>query len=775
MALRGNAILAAMVSFFDVQCRLPTEATLQSEQASILFQTNRLYIVCGICVSALFMVAFDGWSDPATTVAYIVVQLIYASLLAVALSWRRSGRHVRLIRSSIPLLLCLGAAWGGLVTLFADAYEPGMQPALVGITMALVASPMLSVPLLAALAFYVPVAIACLHVIIAAVDVGYAVQISFVAYLIFALCGIFYTNKTIMDRLLGRLQLQREHEIVQVFLREYEEVSTDWLWETDSNHRLRNVAPRLTEVLNTTIERLESLDLFQHPGTPEFDDSDGAGVIEAMRNGIAFRDRQIVVAGPNGTRWLSVTGHPVHDDKGVFKGYRGIGSDVTTVRLDRQRIEFMARHDGLTRLLNRRTFVTETDALLNRHPDRTNALILVDLDDFKQVNDDLGHAAGDALLEAVAARLTRDLQPDELAARIGGDEFALLIRVPDQAAAETRAIKLSEALLIDAGSSSSSLPTSASVGLAVSPDHGCGLDVLMRRADFALYEAKSQGKGIARLFEMRMENAFLSRQRLLVELATALDQDQIFAEYQPITDIGSGQIVSAEALVRWSHPSRGKLTAGSFVLAAEGSDLIEPLGARMLRLACEAAMHWSAPIPVSVNLSPRQLRSGRFVPILTECLAATGLPPNRLILEVTETVFLDASQRIIHQLDVIRAMGVRLVLDDFGTGYSSLTYLRRFEVDGIKIDASFVRDLPHSRKVGAIVRTIGRLASDMNIYVTAEGVETEEQLRWLRGNGIAFAQGFLLGRPGTDPVSAMALAAAERSQITARTVEHGPA
>jgi EAL domain-containing protein (putative c-di-GMP-specific phosphodiesterase class I) len=244
----------------------------------------------------------------------------------------------------------------------------------------------------------------------------------------------------------------------------------------------------------------------------------------------------------------------------------------------------------------------------------------------------------------------------------------------------------------------------------------------------------------------------LGRMRLQAELTSALDEEQLFLDYQPIVDVRSGDIVSVEALVRWRHPTRGVLAAGVFMPGAEAGELMERLGEYVLRLACNAAAGWRNPLPVAVNLSPKQLRSGRFVTVLKACLMESGLLPSRLSLEVTETVFLVSTDRTVSQLGAIRDLGVRIVLDDFGTGYSSLTYLRGFDVDGIKIDASFTRDLPGSQKVAAIVRTIGRLASDMNIYVVAEGVEMAEQVNWLRGNGIAFAQGYLLGRPGADTV-----------------------
>ena len=224
----------------------------------------------------------------------------------------------------------------------------------------------------------------------------------------------------------------------------------------------------------------------------------------------------------------------------------------------------------------------------------------------------------------------------------------------------------------------------------------------MRRADLALYRAKERGKNATYLFEFELEHEYLGRMRLQAELAFALDKGQIFLHYQPIVDVRSGKIVSVEALVRWRHPTRGVLTAGVFMPGAEASDLMERLGEYVLRLACYSAATWQRPVPVAVNLSPKQLRSGRFVSILKSCLMESGLLPGRLSLEMTETVFLASSERTVSQLDAVRALGVRIILDDFGTGYSSLTYLRGFDVDGIKIDASFTRDLPGSQKVARL-------------------------------------------------------------------------
>ena len=744
--------------FFTVYSRMPKERALRQEQASILFYTIFLFCMLGSGSATLFTFAFDGWRDPPISACYAILIGLYLVLLFGGFRWRRRPDEIAFIRNSVRVLCCIGVVWGILVNLFAGRATADQHGILIGLIMALVSAPMLGVPLSAALAFFVPITLCCsIAILFALQPIEYVAVLSFIGFLVFAFTGLVYMNKTIMDRLTDRLNLQREHEIVRVFLREYEEVSSDWLWETDEHGRLRNVGVRMADALRQPAAVLETIGLGALSIVEDGEDGAQALLLDAFRRRSAFRDLAIAVRIGESRAWLSLTGHPVYDETGVFRGFRGIGSDITQARAARRQIEFLASHDGLTRLLNRQSFVAavETACAANHGP---FALLLIDLDDFKAVNDDLGHLAGDQLLETVATRLCRHLRDGDQAARIGGDEFAIMRRCDDGADALRIAELLQREIQLDAAGGTPLLASGASIGIAVFPEHGETTEPLMKRADLALYTAKNRGKAVCCLFEQAMETDYLGRLRLLSELATALDQGQIFVEYQPIIDIATGQLVSTEALARWSHPVHGVLTAGSFIPSAESSDLIERLGERVLRLACLAAMGWDDEIPVAVNLSPKQLRSGRFVATLDACLAESGLPADRLTLEVTESVFLGSSARAIGQLDAIRARGVRIVLDDFGTGYSSLTYLRRFDVDGIKIDASFIRDLPGSRKVSAIVRTIGRLASDMNIYVTAEGVETPEQLRWLRNNGIAFAQGFLLGRSGVSPRIALMLA-----------------
>jgi len=727
------------------------ERAIRRDQATLLFSVTLLFAFLGVGSCTMFTLAFEQHMSIGINTLYAVIILLYGALVAGALRWRRRRDDTAFIRRSVRVLMTLGVAWGILVNMFAAISRPDQQGILIGLIMALVSTPMLGVPLSVAMSFYVPISAFCAIAILTQ-PVQIAAICSFLGFLVFTLIGVFNINKTILERSLGRLSLQKEHETIRVFLHEYEEISSDWLWETDRYGTFRNVGPRMVRALQMAEPQLGALSIFTLFSGGGIREDDAGRVFMFMRDRNAFKDATLTLRIGERTRWFSLTGHPVYDERGVFLGYRGIGSDVTEAHVVRRKIEFLASHDALTSLLNRKALVDGVIAACQGAVPGRFALLLIDLDSFKGINDNLGHLAGDEVLRTVADRLRDAIRPGDIGARIGGDEFAVLLSGAGEAEAVAIADRLTESLSAFMLVETLAIRPSGSVGIALFPEHGTDEETLMRRADLALYRAKERGKNTACLFEFEFEREHLGRIRLQAELSSALDEGQIFLHYQPIVDVCSGEIVSVEALVRWRHPTRGLLSADAFVPTAEQGDLMERLGEQVLRLACRAAAGWSNRVPVAVNLSPRQLRGGRFISVLKACLAESGLLPGRLSLEVTETIFLGGSEHIMSQLHAVRALGVRLILDDFGTGYSSLTYLRGFDVDGIKIDASFIRDLPASHKVAAIVRTIGRLASDMNIYVVAEGVETDSQLAWLRHNGIPFAQGFLLGRPGDDTV-----------------------
>jgi diguanylate cyclase (GGDEF)-like protein len=408
------------------------------------------------------------------------------------------------------------------------------------------------------------------------------------------------------------------------------------------------------------------------------------------------------------------------------------------------------------------------DALqrLARLGQRFNVLLL-DLDRFKSVNDSLGHPVGDGLLKAVAHRLQATLHERDIVARLGGDEFAVLQMIDgDQREA---AVALSNRILdVFAGTyniDGHQLVTGASIGLAFAPEHGADVDLLMKGADLALYRAKSQGRNQFCIFEPGMETEAHSRHALEIDLRNAIRCSEFELHYQPVFDIGTETPSGAEALVRWRHFSRGVVSPADFIPLAEETGLIVPLGEWVLRTACCAAMAWPANTTVAVNVSPVQFRKGDLVDTVANALVESGLPPERLELEITETVLLDNNEDNLAILAALKSLGVSIVLDDFGTGYSSLSYLKLFPFDKIKIDRSFVSDLSSRPDCAAIVCAVINLARILNMVTTAEGVETREQLLLLRAAGCSFAQGYLLGRP--IPAGELALTAVDRETAAA--------
>ncbi|MGI4746352.1 MAG: putative bifunctional diguanylate cyclase/phosphodiesterase [Janthinobacterium lividum] len=423
--------------------------------------------------------------------------------------------------------------------------------------------------------------------------------------------------------------------------------------------------------------------------------------------------------------------------------------DVRERLASEERIRFLAHHDVLTELPNRVLLSESLDRALDLAA-RTNAplaLLFLDLDSFKMVNDTRGHVVGDQLLYQVAARLRQNLRADDFVARVGGDEFVVLQTVgaqPEQAALLARRLIacLEPSFHIDG----QELSVGVSIGIAVYPQDGDTAAVLLKNADIALYQAKEHGLGWYRLFESSMEVVLRERREMEQDLRAALLRNQFTLHFQPIfnTDL---ELVAFEALVRWMHPTLGLVSPAQFIPVAEDCGLIIPLGEWVMRTACLAAAGWDVACRVGVNLSPAQFLRSDLRAMVTAILSETGLPANRLELEITEGVLMDNTDGAIHVLTELRDLGVRLVLDDFGTGYSSLSYLQRFPFDKLKVDRSFVQRMEADEGSRAIVSAIIAMSRSLNLEVTAEGVETIEQFDLLCARGCHELQGFLLGHP----------------------------
>lgn len=441
----------------------------------------------------------------------------------------------------------------------------------------------------------------------------------------------------------------------------------------------------------------------------------------------------------------------VHGPDGEADYLLSIIEDVTErVRAARQ-LSYQAHHDTLTGLANRVLFTERIGAALSRlarDGDRF-AVMVLDLDRFKSVNDSLGHPIGDSLLKAAAQRLETCLRDEDLVARLGGDEFALLqVCNGDQREA---AISLSNHVLDLLATTfdveGHQVVTSTSIGIAFAPEHGTDVDQLLKCADLALYQAKSAGRNRYCIFDAAMEMEAHSRHALEIDLRNGIVRAEFEMHYQSIINIATGRPCGVEALVRWKHPQRGMVAPGDFIPLAEETGLIVPLGDWILRQACTDGRAWPADIKVAVNLSPVQFGKGDLMGAVSRALSDSGFPPHRLELEITESVLLHNNEENIAILAALKSLGVSIVLDDFGTGYSSLSYLRMFPFDKIKIDRSFVREISTRSDCAAIVCAVTSLAQTLNIATTAEGVETQDQYLLLRTAGCSLAQGYLFSRP----------------------------
>ena len=430
-------------------------------------------------------------------------------------------------------------------------------------------------------------------------------------------------------------------------------------------------------------------------------------------------------------------------------GWVATYEDVTERRRSEARIAFMARHDALTGLPNRALFgekIEEAVASVGR--DGGFAVLCLDLDRFKQVNDTLGHHVGDELLRAVAQRLRYCVREADTVSRLGGDEFAIVQpKVDRPEAAALAAHQIIEVLSAPYDVAGHRITIGVSIGISLAPGDGAASGKLLKNADVALYRAKADGRGTWRFFEAEMDARLQARRTLELDLRDALDRDEFEIYYQPVYDIKHDRVSGFEALVRWRHPTRGLVMPAEFVALAEEIGLIIPIGEWVLRRACAEASGWPAHITLAVNVSAAQFRGMTLVQTVRDALANSNLPARRLELEITESVLLADNVATLAILHMLRDLGVGIAMDDFGTGYSSLSYLRAFPFDKIKIDQSFVRDITAQGGPGAIVRAIRTLADCLAMRTTAEGVETYEQFQWLIDEGCDEAQGYYFSRP----------------------------
>jgi diguanylate cyclase (GGDEF)-like protein/PAS domain S-box-containing protein len=546
----------------------------------------------------------------------------------------------------------------------------------------------------------------------------------------------------------------RELATSEARMRSLLSLSSDWFWEQDKDLRFTHISEGFMKA--------SGIDPAVYIGRTRLDLAGSDANAEPLATHLAhiaarrpFRDFVYKVARSGAPeRYLSISGEPIQDDDGAFIGYRGVGRDVTRARLAEDQMIHMANYDGLTTLPNRNMFLKEFDRALARA--RRNgsrlAVFFLDLDRFKNINDSLGHAAGDELLQEMANRLRALLRENDLVARLGGDEFVILVEGYSKMETLSHvARKMLATIARPCMVQGRELLVTGSLGASSFPEDGDEAATLLRNADTAMYKAKEQGKNNYQFYSAQLA-AHASRQLTLeTELRHAVERDELVLHYQPKFDLQSQRMTGVEALLRWNHPERGLLAPGEFIGLAEESGLIVPIGHWVLRAACAQFAQWTragfgAP-RCAVNLSARQFADGSVMSHVQDALDSAGVHASALEVEITESLLMTEPARAIETLNTLRAMGVRIAIDDFGTGYSSLAYLKRLPAHCVKIDRSFIEGLPGDRDDAAITQAVIAMAHSLNMQVVAEGVETKEQLRFLQQLGCDCAQGYFFSRP----------------------------
>jgi diguanylate cyclase (GGDEF)-like protein/PAS domain S-box-containing protein len=545
-----------------------------------------------------------------------------------------------------------------------------------------------------------------------------------------------------LHRSIMLLQESEEHHRQTIAL------SPQTLWTADAQGRIIEVGPRWASTTGMTSEQAIGTGWSRalHP-------DDVAPTVRIWESAILSGepvDTEYRLRNHTGAyRWFRAYCAPRRSQDGKIIRWYGTVEDIHERKLSQASVERLAYHDSLTGLPNRVRFHDKLEqAIASVAQGGSFALLCLDLDNFKAINDTLGHPAGDVLLRHVADRLSAALREGDVVARIGGDEFQMLVMNQDNPA-DTAALaeRIQASLAVPVKVDSYVLAVDASIGIAMCPRDGAHPDKLMQSADLALYRAKAAGRQTYRFFEAEMDEKMRQHQALKIELRTALDRNELDLAYQPLIGLQSGRVEGFEALLRWKHPDRGTVSPTDFIPAAEVTGLILPIGRWALVRACCEAKRWPENVRIAVNLSPVQFGQRDLPRAVSEALSASGLAPERLELEITESVPLLDNEANLSVLHDLREIGVNIALDDFGTGYSSLGYLHRFPFSKIKIDRSFVSRITDAQDARTLVKTIIAMARALGISVTAEGVETQEQADFLHAQGCDQVQGYLFSRP----------------------------
>ena len=713
-------------------------------------QLAAFFAIANIVAALVASVALVG----AAQLAYVAVwvgAVAIANVLAMQLARNQAITHVGRSGRKVPPVIMIGEVslravlWLSLPLFLFRELDPSGQVIIASLTAALgtAALGMVVVPACSTAWLGLFVAGLCAEMLFARSSLPFQNMLAILFTLGVAVFGVSAISRWAFRQLQTNAEVGSQSESASLLLQEYEQRGVGWLWQVDTDNRVTYISSRMTALLGRPSSAILGHSL---PSLLGGHAELGRVLLEKQ----PFVSLEMELPTAHGPRWISIAGDPIIDTAGRFEGFRGVGSDITEVRHTQERLTHLANVDVLSGLPNRgRVRQLLGEAL--RHATVGNvpcAIMFLDLDGFKPVNDTFGHPKGDAVLQAVAKRLCDEVAADGHVGRMGGDEFAIVIgdaqsRRKIEGLADRIIRSIAEPYMID----QTEILIGVSIGCSFGPIDGATVDDLILKADLALYEAKGAGRGVAKYFSSELQSEQEDRVRLESDLRQAIVLKQFHLLFQPLVAAKNQKLVGFEALIRWNHPQRGLVPPPVFIPVAEESGLMATIGEWVIEEACRAVASWPEPITLAINISPKQMIQPALPNIVSEALARHKVQANRLELEVTEGVFISDSSGTLDVLRRLRTLGVGIALDDFGTGYSSIGYLNKAVFHKLKIDGSFVREAGVRPENIAIIQSIVQLAKSFRMSVTAEGVETAEDFERMRQLGCDTIQGYLFGRP----------------------------
>lgn len=737
-----------------------TRSLVLSEQIDAIVEMTPA-LACGALVIAAHLIAVAiGTPDLVPTTIWAAALMLMIGL--GVRSWLRKRRHgqrghnpEKAARRAVIGAGLIGLIWAVLPFILLPAATPTIQvllPVAMGAVILSAAITYASLPQ-AAFMFLVPVLLATITAtrLIDSPFLANLLAVMLVCFIPIASTIIIRSGRSLVQHVLREIDSRNQKNVISLLLREFEENSSDWLWEFGADGCIDRVSDRFSAATEMQKDELIGMDFIEflrkrmNGENFHFQEILDAIAAQDTFNGIELNVR----IGTKDLVWR-LSGKAAFDPNGNYCGYIGTASDVTSEKSAEKKINYLAHYDALTGLVNRARFsemLGQCVSRLERYGTPFSVFYL-DLDRFKLVNDSSGHLVGDKLLVEVGKRIRAAVRESDIVSRLGGDEFAIILpNLSDSAEAATLAERLVKSIERPFDIDTESLSIGLSVGIAIAPINGTRPDQILRNADLALYRAKEEGRGMYRFFEAEMDSNARERRMLEVELRQALTDGEFVLHYQPLVAAEDGSPSGFEALVRWDHPIRGIVPPAEFIPIAEQSGLIREIGDWTIREACAAASDWPNDLTVAVNLSPRHFMLSDIEEVVRTALTKSGLEPSRLELEITESLLIDRSDEVLEKLGNLKDLGVTIAMDDFGTGYSSLSYLLKFPFDKIKIDRSFVTALTSDPAARDILRSIVALGKTLKMNITAEGVENKEQASFLKEVACNHFQGYLFSKP----------------------------